>query len=740
MTITITGGMTFTGGVSATVGPPVTATYLVVAGGGGGGSAGGGGGGGLVAGSITLGSGSNYTVTVAAGGAGGASKTNGGDTTALGFTAMGGGSGGGYSSANPGISGGSGGGGGIIPIPPGSGTVAGGSSIQNSTYGYGVGFAGGTSTSDGSTYNGSGGGGAGAVGNNGVSSAGAGGAGYQSSITGTNLYWAGGGGGGCQLTSVGGAGGLGGGGGGSQAFSGTGGAGGGSALNSGATGGVSPSNGGAGGANTGGGGGGGAGSNTSGGNGGSGVVIVSYAGAPQFSGGVITSSGGNTIHTFYTSGTLQSGAALMTNSLRFRNSATTSLNRTPAAAGNRQVYTISLWTKRGILGSEQDILMVNYFSGTTTYDRLFFNTDNTLYFDVTVSNTIAGRMNTTAVYRDPASWYHIVIAVDTTQATASNRYLIYVNGVQVTSFGTATYPTQNLQASINNNVYHGIGYGNGVGSAYDGEMTDFYFIDGQQLTPSSFAATNSTTGVWQPASYTGTYGTNGFHLPFTKTTATAALGTDTSGNNNTFTVNNFSLTSGVTYDSVADVPTLTNASVSNYCVYNPLNNNGTITNGGLRFSNTAGTYASCSGTMGMSNGKYYWEVTITAYSPSGTLVGITASTEVWTGVASYIGSTTGSYGYYNGGTKYNNAASASYGSSWTTGDIIGVTYDTSTGTLTFYKNNVSQGTAYSGLTGTFMPGVSAYNNGTPLLDINFGQQPFVYTPPLGYLALNAYNM
>jgi len=144
--------------------------------------------------------------------------------------------------------------------------------------------------------------------------------------------------------------------------------------------------------------------------------------------------------------------------------------------------------------------------------------------------------------------------------------------------------------------------------------------------------------------------------------------------------------------------------------------------------------------MGMSNGKYYWEVTITAYSPSGTLVGITASTEVWTSVASYIGSTANSYGYYNSGTKYNNAASATYGSSWTTGDVIGVTYDTSTGTLTFYKNNVSQGTAYSGLTGTFMPGVSAYNNGTPLLDINFGQQPFVYTPPLGYVQLNAYNM
>jgi len=733
MTITITGGMTFTGGVSATVGPPVTATYLVVGGGASGGYAGGGGGGGLVAGSITLGSGSNYTVTVGAGGSPGSNGTN---TTAFDFIALGGGTGGGYNTA--GSNGGSGGGGGVIPIPPGTGTLSPGTSTQNSTYGYGVGYAGGTTSGTSNNYPAAGGGGAGAVGAGGSDGqSGAGGIGAISTILGTSYYWAAGGGGGAQNSATScnaGAGGQGGAGGGAAntnvGAAGTGG------LNAG-TAGTAGGAGGNGGTNTGSGGGGGKAANTNGGNGGSGIVVVSYSGAPQFSGGTITSSGGNTIHTFYSSGTLISGASLMTNSLRFRSSSSAYLNRTPTATGSAQKFTWSGWIKRGKL-STTSYIYISDTSGAAIIFWVVFNSSDQLQILINGSGT---SLVSNAVYRDPAAWYHIQVSVDTTQATTANRILVYVNGSQVTSFSTTNYYSLNDNIRINAPAYPSQMMAYSAGSVYtDGYLTDVNFIDGQGLSASSFGATNSTTGVWQPISYTGTYGTNGFHLPFTNTISTAALGTDTSGNNNTFTVNNISLTSGATYDSVTDVPTLTNASVSNYCVYNPLNNNGTITNGSLRFSNTAGTYASCSGTMGMSNGKYYWEVTITAYSPSGTLVGITASTEVWTGVASYIGSTAGSYGYYNGGTKYNNAASTSYGSSWTTGDVIGVTYDTSTGTLTFYKNNVSQGTAYSGLTGTFMPGVSAYNNGTPLLDVNFGQQPFVYTPPLGYVQLNAYNM
>ena len=155
----------------------------------------------------------------------------------------------------------------------------------------------------------------------------------------------------------------------------------------------------------------------------------------------------------------QGGAYNLTRSLRFRSSATASLNRTPSAS-NRQKYTISVWVKRGKLGTEQFILSSNIFSGTTTYDRFFFESNDTITFDQISSNSLVGRITTTAVYRDPSAWYHLVMSVDTTQATASNRYILYVNGQQITALNASSYPAQNAQGSINNNVYHSIGYGN----------------------------------------------------------------------------------------------------------------------------------------------------------------------------------------------------------------------------------------------------------------------------------------
>jgi hypothetical protein len=121
---------------------------------------------------------------------------------------------------------------------------------------------------------------------------------------------------------------------------------------------------------------------------------------------------------------------------------------------------------------------------------------------------------TSAVYRDVSAWYHIVVAVDTTQATASNRVKIYVNGVQVTAFGTATYPTQNYNTSINASGANFLGASHVPSEYFDGYLTEINFIDGQALTPSSFGETNQFTGVWQPRKYTGTYGTNGFYLNF----------------------------------------------------------------------------------------------------------------------------------------------------------------------------------------------------------------------------------
>jgi hypothetical protein len=202
-------------------------------------------------------------------------------------------------------------------------------------------------------------------------------------------------------------------------------------------------------------------------------------------------------------------------SLRFRASASAYLNRTPASAGNRKTFTWSGWVKRGALASNYNFFSTWSGGGSATgYMR--FNPDDTLdIFDYTGSAYV-WRVNTTQVFRDPSAWYHIIIAIDTTQATSTNRVKIYVNGVQVSTFGTYTAPTQNLDTYFNaaQSTYLGAVNVGSPSQYFDGYLAEVNFIDGQALTPSSFGAYD-TNGVWQPKKYSGTYGTNGFYLPFT---------------------------------------------------------------------------------------------------------------------------------------------------------------------------------------------------------------------------------
>jgi hypothetical protein len=214
---------------------------------------------------------------------------------------------------------------------------------------------------------------------------------------------------------------------------------------------------------------------------------------------------------------LQAGAnwpvapAFLSNSVRTRSSASAYLTRTASASPtNNKIMTLSMWVKRGALGSPQQSLMSSPNSGNA--DNFRFSTSDTLSMDF--QDGAVGQLTTTQVFRDPSSWYHIVLAIDTTQATASNRAKIYVNGSQVTAFGTASYPAQNTVVTFSgaNAVYLGR-YGNAAQNYFDGYMADVNFIDGQALTPNYFGATDGATGVWEPANYKGTYGTNGFYLP-----------------------------------------------------------------------------------------------------------------------------------------------------------------------------------------------------------------------------------
>jgi len=208
-------------------------------------------------------------------------------------------------------------------------------------------------------------------------------------------------------------------------------------------------------------------------------------------------------------------------SLRFRSSASAYLNRTPASAGNRKTWTWSGWVKRSELVSGN--LSGAFFSWKTgaAFGYIAFYQDGFRIYD---SN--AGYLyQTTAKYRDVSSWYHIVVRVDTTEATASNRVRLYINGVEVTSFTTETNPAQNADTNCNTTILHTIGLEQNDSKYFDGYLTEVNFIDGQALDPSYFGETDVVTGVWKPKKYTGTYGTNGFYLPMTPTSQAEGFNT-----------------------------------------------------------------------------------------------------------------------------------------------------------------------------------------------------------------------
>jgi len=437
------------------------------------------------------------------------------------------------------------------------------------------------------------------------------------------------------------------------------------------------------------------------------------------------------------------------NSLRFRSSASADLSRTPTVAGNRKTYTFSAWVKRGTLGSAAQALL-GAGTSNTVYDRISFESDSIRI----VFNNGTYDVNTSSVYRDPSAWYHVVVAMDTTQATAANRVKIYVNGNQITAFATASYPAQNHETNINNNIANSIGslYAGSWGTYLDGYMADINFIDGQALDPSYFGKTDAGTGQWIPKKFAGTYGTNGFYLKFADTSAAtaAAIGKDSSGYGNNWTPNNISVTSGVTYDAMTDSPTLSGAA-SNYCVLNriaPFGSSLTLSEANLKTTCAGAYWASLPGTFLIpSTGKWYWEVIATSanFSTGNVGIGITKhiASNYNTGQDQWPGYTTDSYGMTNdtGGTmyKWTNVSPTSYGSQYAVNDVIGVALNMDAGTLTYYKNGVSQGVAFSSLTGNFFPSLGVNNTGTAAV-INFGQRPFAYTPPTDHKSLNAFNL
>jgi hypothetical protein len=401
-----------------------------------------------------------------------------------------------------------------------------------------------------------------------------------------------------------------------------------------------------------------------------------------------------------------------------------------------------MWVKRSTLGTTQ-FLWTN--SSSTPYSTIGFDTSDVLYGNLRGTGGTNYFWTTNAVYRDPSGWYHIVAAWDTANATPANRFRLYVNGTEQTFSSISYCPQNTIQLAADTRLI-----GSEVSRYYfNGYLANIHFIDGQALTPASFAETDATTGQWIPKAFSGgSYGTNGFYLQFADNSSNTAstLGKDTSGLSNNWTPNNLSVTAGAGNDSLVDSPTNygTDTGVGgtvrgNYATLNPLVNPGgsTFSNGNLDCVTATSGAGRVVGSIGVSSGKWYWEIVKTGGS-AGQLVGIAPSSEF---TSTDPGGTANSYGYYTTGQKFNNATLSSYGSSWTTGDVIGVALDLDAGTIVFYKNNTSQGTAFSGLSGNFVAAISDdTGSGSTNFSINFGQRAFAYTAPSGFKALCTTNL
>ena len=432
-------------------------------------------------------------------------------------------------------------------------------------------------------------------------------------------------------------------------------------------------------------------------------------------------------------------------SLRFNRPDSTYLTKSLGSTSNRRTFTYSFWVKRTVQNSEQ-CLIYNGHPSSTPYGEIRFeyqgsNIHELNWYSYDGSHQFQFRTN--RKFRDPSAWYHIVLALDTTQATQSNRAKIYVNGIQETSFKTETYPSQNTDTGYNvSGNTHSIGGFRNTSNSFDGYVAEFNFIDGQQLTPSSFAETNSDTGQWVPIDTSGlTFGTNGFRLKFADNSGTTAttLGKDSSGNGNNFTPNNFSVSAGAGNDSVEDTPT------NNFCIINPLAGRGTVfltpTNGNLDFSLPSGSgHLANASFLIPTSGKWYAEYVFTTVGSGVVNVGNNQKSE-----GSSAADQLNGISMLSGEIRVNDSSTQTSLTAFGNNDIIGVKVDRDAGTVAFTINGSAVGNAenISSMNAPTDLIFRAYRNAsggsTPVGSINFGQRPFSYLPT-GYKSLCSQNL
>ena len=460
-----------------------------------------------------------------------------------------------------------------------------------------------------------------------------------------------------------------------------------------------------------------------------------------------------------------SGAYQIENSLRFNDDDSPKLAITPGSAGNRKIFTISFWVKRGNITDQ-----MNIFGTASEGDALYFASDDKLRFFQ--NGSASSYLGTNRLFRDPAAWYHIVVAVDTNQGTAANRVKLYINGSSYGWDASTTYPAEDYEGDINNTAdAHMIGNAH-HNDYFDGYLSEFYFIDGTQYAASNFGEADEDTGIWIPKNAKNdlTFGTNGFFLEFKETGTSAnasGMGADTSGNGNHLTPTNLAA-----HDVCTDTPQ------NNFATMNPISQYGiTFAEGNLSVqgANSSG-YSVCTGTWEVPRyGKWYYEVEVDVFGGTNhEYIGIKRSDlqleagayDLHSSTCQWYQSTDGSNGSFRDESTTTATATALRHSA---GDILMVAIDMDSDKMWFGKNGTwydddatTDGDPAAGSNQTCTPnngytwhffsggGNNAvkylYNFGNPPFSISSGNSDandygnFEYAVPSGFYALCTKNL
>jgi len=442
------------------------------------------------------------------------------------------------------------------------------------------------------------------------------------------------------------------------------------------------------------------------------------------------------------------------NSLKLEADNSEYLIKTNDAGTNRKTFTVSMWFKRTELANDYMQLWQGGVFGEATRMGFYGGTPKeAIWVDVGggTGNTGADyRSYSVQVARDTSAWYHIVLAVDTTQSTAADRLKVWLNGDEITTWTNQAIPAQDFQCSLEANIDMTWGAYNSTYYKMCGYIAECHYLDGVAKVQTDFGEYDEDSGIWKPKAYTGTYGGNGCYLNFDDS---SNLGADSSGNGNDFTLNNITAA-----DQATDTPT------NNFCTWNPLwayPNTATVGNGGTSsIGGASSVWRGSKGTIGLTNGKWYWEQkangndTIVGWQTENVIsVTGTNAHNVNDTIALYEA---GNYIWLRDETSGRNDTAVS--GSYANGQIVGfaLDLDSSPQTATFYRNGsaIASNVNIDGLTGkTIFPFTSHYQQTS---NANFGGYTnisdahtntdengygaFVYTPPSGYYAICTKNL